>query len=421
MPAPRRSRTRRLATALLVLASLLPSPAFAQEAITLDEALRISLERQPALEAYTRTARAAEEAAVAARQLPDPRLSLGIQNLPVTGDDPLSFTADDMTMRTIGISREQVRRSQREAAAARLLAEGQVSLAEQQLLVRRIQREVMLGWTTVIEAREKQAVLRTLVERLDARVRAMEAQVSTGRATPADVVAVRAEVAAARAQLAAAQGDEGVGRAALARWIGDAADRNLAGGLPICRPGPRDEAIAQVQIHPMLEVARRRIAVAERGVAVARAERRPNWEWSVMYGQRVGNRSDMISLGVSFDLPINRSSLQNRRIAEASELTAAARDRVEDTRRELLAEFDRALAQWTAAEARLEVTMRQTLPALTAAERALEARYAGGGGDLNSLLVARERTTRTALEQVEQRAALARTSADLLYYLEECP
>jgi cobalt-zinc-cadmium efflux system outer membrane protein len=248
---------RRLSAATLILASLLPSFASAQETLTLDEALRISLERQPALEAYTRAARAAEEAAVAARQLPDPRLSLGIQNLPITGDDPLSFTADDMTMRTIGISREQVRRSQREASAARLLAEGEVSLAEQQLLVRRIQREVMLGWTAVTEARQKQAVLQSLIERLDARMRAMEAQVSTGRATPADIVAVRAELAAARAQLATAQGDEGVGRAALARWIGDGADRSLAGGLPICRPGPRDQALTQVQNHPMLAVARR--------------------------------------------------------------------------------------------------------------------------------------------------------------------
>lgn len=407
--------------AIAAIALATPCLALAQGVLTLDDALRLSLERQPGLEAYSRTARAAEEAAVAARQLPDPRLSLGIQNLPVTGNDPLSFTDDMMTMRTIGISREQVRGSRREAAAARLLAEGEVSLAEQQLLARRIQREVLLGWTATVEARQKQNVLRTLIDRLEGRLRAMEAQVPTGRATAADVVAVRAEIAAARAQLAAAQGDEGVGRAALARWIGDAADLSLSGGFPICRPSSRDQLVALVNDHPMLAVARRRNEVAERSVAVARAERRPNWGWSAMYGQRVGNRSDMVSLEVSIDLPLNRSRLQNRRIAEAVELSAAARDRVEDTRRELLSEFDRALAQWSAAEERLDVTTEQTLPALQAAERALEARYAGGSGDLNSLLAARERTTRTALEQVEQRAAIARTSADLLYYIEECP
>lgn len=412
-------RLRRIVACLVASAMILPATAFAQTRLTLDDALRISLEQQPALDAYSRTAQASNEAAVAARQLPDPRVTVGIQNLPITGD-PLSFTSDDMTMRTIGIGREQVRRSRREAAAARLLAEGDVSLAEQQLLVRRIQREVMLGWIAVLEARQKQEILRTLIARLEARMEAMEALVATGRATPADVVAVRAETASARADLATAGGDEQVGRAALARWIGDAADLRLEGDLPICRPPARADALPMIGRHPMLTVAQRQTLVAERGIDVATADRRPNWSWSAMYGQRVGNRSDMIGFEVSIELPLNRTRLQDRRIAEASELAAAARDRVEDTRRDLLSQLDRVLAQWVAAEARLNTTARETLPALRAAEQALEARYAGGGGDLGSILVARERTTRTALEEVGQRANLARASADLLFYVEEC-
>ena len=418
-PATRSAWLRHALASLTVVAMILPSNALAQGTLTLDDALRISLEHQPALDAYARTAQAANEAAVAARQLPDPRLTVGVQNLPITGD-PLSFTSDDMTMRTVGIEREQVRRSRRDAAAARILAEGDVSLAEQQLLVRRIQREVMLGWIAVLEAQQKQTVLRDLIARLEARMETMEDHVSTGRATPADVVAVRAEIGSARSDLASAQGDEQVGRAALARWIGDAADLRLDGGLPICRPPARADALPMIGRHPMLAIAQRQNVAAERGIDVATADRRPNWSWSAMYGQRVGNRSDMISFGVSIELPFNRSRLQDRRIAEASELAAAARDRIEDTRRDLLSQFDRALAQWSAARARLDTTTRETLPALRAAEQALEARYAGGGGDLDSILVARERTTRTALEEAGQRANLARVSADLLFYLEEC-
>ena len=139
-----------------------------------------------------------------------------------------------------------------------------------------------------------------------------------------------------------------------------------------------------------------------------------------MYGQRVGNRSDMVGAEISIDLPFNRSRLQDRRVAEASELAAASRDRMEDTRRELLAGLDRDLAQWTAAEVRLNITTQETLPALRAAEAALEARFAGGSGDLDGILVARERTTRTSLEEVEQRAMLAKVSADLLFYIGEC-
>src|SRR3546814_15233633 len=65
------------------------------------------------LSAFTRTARAAEEAAVAARQLPDPQLTIGIQNLPVTGSEAFDINADFMTMKTIGIMRTQVREAKR--------------------------------------------------------------------------------------------------------------------------------------------------------------------------------------------------------------------------------------------------------------------------------------------------------------------
>src|SRR3546814_4855855 len=69
----------------LALAVAQPQPALAQATLSLDEALTLSVERQPAISAFTRTAREDEEAAVAARQTPAPQLTISIKNLPVTG------------------------------------------------------------------------------------------------------------------------------------------------------------------------------------------------------------------------------------------------------------------------------------------------------------------------------------------------
>lgn len=407
----------------LAFAVVQPQPIFAQAQanLSLDEALALSVERQPALNAFARTARAAEEAAVAARQLPDPQLTIGIQNLPVTGSEAFDLGADFMTMKSIGIMRTQVREAKRDAASARYLAEAAVSLAEQDVLARRIQREVMLGWIAIIEAQQKRGVLGLLVEKLEARQSLVEGGILDGSATPADVIAIEADISAARGEMLAAKDAEAAGRAMLARWIGDAAQRPLSTNqLPICRPSNKQLALAAVAEHPLVEVARRRETVAERAIDVARADRKPDWGWSAMYGQRGGGRSDMVSLQVTIDLPLNRSRLQNRRIAEASELAAAARDRAEDTRREVVSDFEQAWAQWSAANARLTTTLGDTLPALEAVERALEARVAGGQPALTDVQAASERTTRTALEVIEQRAALARASADLSFYAEEC-
>ncbi|MEQ9662927.1 MAG: TolC family protein [Parasphingopyxis sp.] len=407
---------------ILLTAALAPMASYAQSAnpLTIDEALRLSLDSQPGLDAYGRTASAFEEAAVAAEQLPDFRLFGGVRGFPVTEDTAFSYDAEPFTASFIGIGRRQTPRARRRADAARLIAEASSSEAERELLARRIEREVLLAWTATIEAEEQQALLQSLIDDREGRYSAAEANIPTGRASPADAIAARADITLVRAEIADARGAEAVGRAALSRWIGDAAERRLSGHLPICRLTNLEVARQSISDHPQLLLAGSRNTVADRAIDVARADRQPEWGWSVRYEQRSGGRADFVGFELSIDLPFNRSRLQDRRLAEASELAAASRDRLEDTRRDLLASLDAAIARMDAAQTRLRTTAEEIYPALRAAEQAQEARYAGGGGSLESVLIASDRATRIALDLVEQRAAVARASAELYYYTEEC-
>ena len=395
------------------------SPALAQDVLALPQAIDLALSDQPALTAYDRTAEAAADAAVAAGQLPDPELVVAVRNLPVTGDGAFSFGSAMMTMKSVGVQRRQVRAQKRRALSAQALAQGDVSLAEQELLARRIRREVMLSWASVLEAQETQATLSTLTDRLRSRQRIVEANVATGGAIAAEVIAISAEIGAATGDLLAARDREAAARAALARWIGDAAQRPLAAQMPICRPASREAALASLDTHPSLGVEDRRVALAERGGDAARSDRLLDWGWSLMYGQR-DNRSDLFTVQVTLDLPLNRGKLQDRRIAQSDRLADAARDRQTDERRQLVAGLNQSWAEWSAANARLTATQATVIPALQGAQTALEARYSGGGDSLQGVQAARERTTRALLTVVDERAALGRATADLLYYVGEC-
>lgn len=408
--------------ALCATVLLAGTPLFAQQAdmLTVDEALRLSVEGQPRLSSFDRTANAFEEAAVAAEQLPDFRLFGGVRGFPVTESSAFSYTAEPFTATFIGIGRRQTPRARRRADAARLLAEASAAEAERELLARRIEREVLLAWTTIIEAQEQQGLLQSLIDEREGRYSAAEAGIATGRSNSADAIAARADIAAIRAEIADARGAEAQGRAALSRWIGAAAQRPLSGHLPICRVTNPQLARESIADHPQLLLANRRNTVADRAFDVARADRQPEWGWSARYEQRGAGRSDFIGFELSIDLPFNRGRLQDRRVAEASELAAASRDRFEDTRRELLASLDSAMAQFDAAEARLRATAEDVYPALRGAEQAQEARFAGGGGSLESILLASDKVTRAALDLVEQRANVARASADLYFYTDEC-
>ena len=403
----------------LALASVSPLRAEAVAApagpvLTLNEAIALARGDQPTVAAFEREAVASEEAAEAARTLPDPQVSAGIRDFPVTGDNALSPTADDFTMYTIGVMREQVRRSRREAEAARLRAEAVVSRAEGTARDREIRRNVMVAWIEAVEGAARQRLLARVIRDLEAGRQIIEAGVPTGASTPALALQAQAEIALAEAQLADARGTEARARAELARWIGGGAQRPLPEAIPsLAIPAMAPEHHVPID-HPQLRVAEAQEQAARRQIDAARAERRPSLTWEVMYGWRP-EFGDLVSARVTIPIQINRGRLQNRRIAEAEARADAARLRAEGVRRELASAYLAALADHRNAEAQLAVLRDRAIPSLEASFEAAEARYAGGQGSLELPLNIVRRYVEAHILSVEQQGRRARAAAEIIY------
>jgi outer membrane protein TolC len=406
------SSSRPLAWAAgVALVIICNAPGRAQE-LSLQEAAALAIGEQPAAEALRREAQASEEAAGAARTLPDPQLTAGVQNLPVTGDMALDPASDFMTMYTIGVMREQVRRSRRDAEASRLQAEAVASRAEATAEERRIQRDVMIAWIDAVEAEAKQGLLDRLIADLKVGQQVMEAGVPTGAASPALALQAQAEVAMAEADREEARAGEARARAELRRWIGAAAERALPDRVPALKLTAASEAA--VRSHPAIRAAEAQETAARREVEVARADRRPNFSWSVMYGWRP-DYGDMVTAQVSIPLFLNAGQRQNRRVAEASARADAAQLRAEDRQREHLAQHAAAIADYRGAQARLAKIDDEVIPALEASFEAAEARYAGGEGSLELPLAIVRRYVETSIKSIEEQAKRARAAAELAY------
>jgi outer membrane protein TolC len=390
------------------------APSRAGPELGLDEAMTLARGDQPAIAAFEREAFASEQAAVAARSLPDPVISAGIQNFPIRGDNAFIPTEDEMTMYTIGVMREQVRRSRREAEAARLQAEAVVRRAEGSAQQRRIQREVMIAWINAVEAAARQKLLAQVVTDLQAGQKVIEAGVPTGSSSPALALEAQAEVALAEAQLAAAIGGEARARAELARWIGLAAERPLPDGIPAFALPAEATRPSPFAAHPDVVVALAEQQAARRQIEVARSERRPNLSWSAMIGFRP-SYGEMVGAQVSIPLQINRRGLQNRRIAEAQARSDAAQLRTADRLRELGGAYGSALADYRNAEAQIAVLRGKAIPSLDASFKAAEARYAGGQGTLELPLNIVRRYVEANVQLVEQQGARARAAAELIF------
>ena len=130
---------------------------------------------------------ASREMAVAAAQLPDPVLKLGVDNLPVNGSDRFSLSRDFMTMRRIGLMQELTRGKKRELRGQKFEREADKSIAEKDAAIAAIQRDSALAWLERYYAETMANVLAEQVAQARLEVQASEAAYRGARAGQSDV------------------------------------------------------------------------------------------------------------------------------------------------------------------------------------------------------------------------------------------
>lgn len=399
--------TIRLALALLALSS---GPAWADRAaptLAYAEALEIARQGAPALRAQQARLAGSTALVPAASALPDPRLSVGLENLPIAGPDRWSTTRDGGTMQRIALMQEipnRARRDAREQAALSRIERDRALLAATELAVR---RDAGLAWLAVHFAEAKLAQVAGFQRENRLLQDTLPARIAAGSAMPAELTMARQEALAIADRADELARDVRKARVELRRWIGERADAPLQGEVPTI--AVNGEALrASLPRHAELAPYAPMRAMAQAEVTEADAEQRGDWAWELAYSRRP-RYDDMVSFQLSFDLPWQRERRQQPQIeAKRREI-----ERIEAEREELLrrhaAETDAMLAELQALDAQAERLHRAGQP--LAAERvalALAA-YEAGRGDLSAVLAARSQVLETHLRAIEldaQRAAL---------------
>lgn len=390
----------------------------AQKNLTLTEAMQLATQNQPLLQSLNDAAAAALEVAVAEGQLPDPKLKLGVLNLPINRGDALNFNRDDMTMTSIGVMQEVTPSQKREAASNIMQAEAQQLHTEQTATARSIQRDVALAWLDAYEAQRKTLLYQQITDEMNAERKVAISRISSGATQANDVLRLDRELSMTKDKLLTAQRDERRARSGLARWIGEASLRPLPADLPdLPTTLNGTQGLAELEKHPLLENARygEHVAIAE--VERAKTERLQNWSWELMYGKRRSDLSDMVTLQVAIDLPWDRANRQDRRTAEKILLVEKARKLTEDRHRELAAELESAKADWDLAQAREDEHQQRLIPTVQARLELTQAGYASGRLALVEVWEARRSLIDVEIEHWTILADRARAAVKLSYLL----
>ncbi|MBW8845502.1 MAG: TolC family protein [Burkholderiales bacterium] len=318
--------------AALLAAALLPGLAAAAP-LTLERALDLAVQHSATTRAAQAGTLSATEAARAAGQLPDPVLTAGIDNLPITGRDRLSTTADGMTMKRIGVSQEWLsadkRAAQRAAARAgvdREAAAARIAAAETRL-------QAALAYVDTFYAAQALALADATEHHSREEFEAARARLSTATGTGQEALAMSSARGAAEDEAAEARQVQRQAQVQLQRWLGEPADRLES---PVFSAMPEEPAF--VASHPAVLAAQREADLARQEASLTQANRRPNWTWAASYGQRTGY-SDMVSVSVSIPIPVAPSHRQDRETAAKLALVDRAEANLAEAQRAATAEY----------------------------------------------------------------------------------
>jgi outer membrane protein TolC len=407
-----------LSTVGFALAFAAAHVAAAPPPLTLGQAQQQAIARSRQLGAQDQAVAAAHEMAVAAGQLPDPVLKVGIDNLPVSGPDRLSLGNDFMTMRRVGVSQELTRADKLRWRSARLEREADKAQAEKDVATAAIQRDTALSWLEVFYTEQMADVVTRQAVLSRQEIEAAEANYRGGRGNQADILAARLALLTLNDRGSEIGRRLRVAQTMLARWTGGEVAVVGQPDIDSIRldPASLDSDLAH---HPQIAVLNKQQDIAQADANLAQANRRTDWSVEVAFQQRGPAYSNMVSVGISVPLQWDRKNRQDRELAAKLALVEQAKAERDEMLRDHVAGTRALIVEWTSDKERVLRYAREVLPLAGERSQAVLTAYRGGKAALAEVLAARRNETEARMQALQLELDTARLWAQLNFLFPE--
>lgn len=400
--------TKRILRAALA-AALLPATWAVAAPLSLDQAVDLAVQRSQMARSARAAAMSSAEMARAAGQLPDPMLTVGIDNLPVTGSRRFSTAAEDMTMKRIGIGQEWVSSEKRAAREAAAQAMSRRESTMEQVAAAEARMQTGVAYVEAYYA-ARALVLTTLTEQhAREELEAGKGRLSTLSGNSAEVLSLASALGTAEDESGEVRQRLSAAGVMLQRWTGSATAELSEPQLAVVPT--QDRFVSQ---HPLVVARQRDLEVARQEVEIARLGRRPNWTYEVSYGQRQG-RPDLVSVGVIIPLTIAPAERQDRETAARQALVDKAEAEVEEGRRAAAGEYASLASDAQRLQERAERFEAGVLTPLQQRAAATLAAYRSNQASLVMLFEARHAEVEAHRRLLGLRRDLAKTRAQLVF------
>ena len=423
-------RLKKLVWAIFLIGNTLYSAgAWAQSnsEISLQRVIELAIAHDDWLTANRELERALIEESVAVAQLPDPRMTVGLANMPV---DTFNFGQEPMTQFRVGVNQTFPRGDSLLLGETQKLLQSEVNphLREDRkamvaLTVSLLWLESFLSEQSIALIESDRALFEQLVDITSSRYSA-----AAGLARQQDLVRAELELIRLEDRLAALRQQQDSNKQKLSQWL---PDNYITAPLDTALPelvapsvslSSLSEASEFFSDHPRVLAHNKQIEVAETGVELAKQSLKPSYSIGASYGYRdrapMGiDRADFISLDISFDLPIFPEKRQNSRI-RASQYTASAKQ-IELTLlyKELYSDYQQAMAELNILDERQSLYSETLLSQMNDLTEATLSAYTADEGDFEEVMRAYISELNTKIELLQINVARLKVISRLDFLL----
>lgn len=333
--------------------------------LTLAEAERLALESEPGQVELLAQAEALDEEAVAAGQLPDPTMRIGMANFPIESG---GFSTEPMTQLQLGFRQAFPPGETRELSTRRFESLALATRASADGRSRDVVSAVRRAWLDTFYWQQNRELVEQSRPFFSDLVTVTRDLYSVGKKNQRDLLHAELQLSQIDDRLISIDSNHAKAVAALSQWIGRSAHRPIAQKWPDWQELPPLEVLhANLLSHPSVSAADARIDAGQANVDLAEERFKPGWAIDIGYGHRDGllsngnPRSDFVSLTVTMDMPFFRKNRQDRKLAAALNERRAINASKEDLLRQLRSRLDAEYVQWRELSRRIELYEKQIL------------------------------------------------------------
>jgi len=392
----------------------------AEPMLSLEQAEKLALDLDPASKRFKSQALSMQENAVAAGQLPDPKVRFGLMNFPT---DTFARDQEPMTQLQLGVTQMFPRGDSLKIKSqkAKIMATSNEHQAENRQ--RMIIKKVRMKWLELYYWLRAEEVIEENREIFRQMVEVAQFHYSSGRRNQQDVIRAQLELSKLDDRLLDIHTQQDKLKAELGVLIDKPVEWvKLVPDLPELG---LDIDITQMtdnlHLHPNLLAARSIVENSQKDVSLAREAYKPGMMLGVTYGARNGenpagiDRPDFLSVMVTLDVPLFKDKRQDRKLAASQHKLNASQSMFDQQYLDLKQDLEKTHAELKRVQQRWQLYTSSLLPQAKQNSEASLFAYQNDRTDFSTLMRANMSELNTRLKSIRINVNRVKVQARLRY------